>query len=806
MADIRFAFRHFVRKPLTTVTIVLVLALGIGVNTGLFSVIQAFTMRPAPGVPHDKSHVRIWGEEQSARGGKWQLRDLTYSEFQALASRKETFTAVAGWTADEVILQPGQGHVARAVRAEFVTHEFWNTLGVRLVAGPGFTAPEPNVPDFAAVITFALAEELFANPADAVGHSILINELPVRIAGVAPPSFEGALADNGRAQLWLPISARSDLIRATSSWLNNSLFAVFARLAPGITFEQATAIARDITVRALPDSTARNGGARSAEVKSLRAPPPLNYNDEIVGFAALGVVALLILIVACTNVSSLLVASAVGRRHEIAVRLSLGASRARVLRQLLTESALLAVVGGVAGLLLCWWITTLVAKKVNVDIVPDGATLVFTMTFAIGTGILFGLSPALHATRAGVATALRDSGSGATRSSRLQRIFVVAQIVFSQPLLLLIAVVLSVALRHGLPTPDPVMDRVVSAFFRPLYNTGAPSQRQEALDSLAPQLAALPGVQGVLPQPSGFAIARVPIPHRDGEGSGGREPIAVRVEGSPPGYFALIDIPIILGRDVSLLDTANTEYSVVIGSDLAKTLWGAENPIGKTLAPRGWRTDADAAEMVVIGVYDATRTTTRGMGIRVYTAKGKHWRKNTLLIRTTGPARALVPQLHAFIRAEAPTLPLVRLETMTEVINHDRRDALTGAAAAGMSAAVALTLASIGLFAVVALAVGQRRREIGIRIALGAEPLRVARMFFSSGLRMCVFGLLIGLPISIVVLHVALSRGVVLAPTFNLPLVGTGIAVVMLAVASAATWFPARRAATVDPATALRAE
>jgi putative ABC transport system permease protein len=284
----------------------------------------------------------------------------------------------------------------------------------------------------------------------------------------------------------------------------------------------------------------------------------------------------------------------------------------------------------------------------------------------------------------------------------------------------------------------------------------------------------------------------------------------VRVQGTRPGYFDLIDAPVILGRDVSLLDTASSDYPVVIGSDLARSLWGTENPIGKTLARKGWnslRTSrVDSAELVVVGVYDASVTTKRGMGTRVYTARGQYWARHGLLIRTTGPAQAFVPTLHQFIRTNAPALPVTHLQTWTDMINYQRRDALQNLAGAAVSAGVALLLASIGLFAVVALAVGQRKREIGIRIAVGAEPLRVARMFFTSGLSMCAIGVAIGLPISAIALHIALMEGEEVAAGFSIPMVVAAITAMMFAVAAAATWFPARKAATVDPSIALRAE
>ena len=258
----------------------------------------------------------------------------------------------------------------------------------------------------------------------------------------------------------------------------------------------------------------------------------------------------------------------------------------------------------------------------------------------------------------------------------------------------------------------------------------------------------------------------------------------------------------------------------MIGSDLAREIFGDANPIGETVVStlRSWSSrelELDGAppgrppteaSMVVVGVFDATRATTRGSGSAVYTANGKRWRRDVLLIRTRGPAAAWVPSLHSLIRDAAPGLPLTRLQTLAEIDRERRREPRQVVGAAAAAGALALLVASIGLFAVVSLAVGQRTREIGIRIALGAKPLSVARSFFRSGLRLSAIGLLIGLPISLAALRLAMPGPMVLAGELDLPVLGVGIALVVLLVTGAATWLPARRAATVDPSLALRAE
>jgi predicted permease len=797
--DIRFAVRYFARKPLMAATIIIVLALGIGANSALVTVIQSFTMRPAPGMPKDPRHVRVWGLAQP-KGAEWYDRKLSYAEVVELSTRKESFDKVGAAYFDAVVVNLEGQNAPRTQRTAFVTPDYWSAAGV-FVTGPGFAAPQPGVADMAAVLSYVLAEEMFGAPDKAVGKTIIVNDRQVRIAGVAPPRFEGPIVDHDRSTVWLPVSTLVPIRGESPRWVDESRFATFARLAPGVPRAQATATARAVVARFMPDSVTAKGEKRSAEVLSMAGQFPAvldEAEDMIMGFSAIGLVALLILGVACTNVSSLLVAAAVGRRHEIAVRLSMGAPRSRVLRQLVTESAILSLTGAAFGLLVNWWLTTWLQSKVQAELVPDVLTISFTVVFAIVTGILFGLSPALHATRAGVATVLRESGAGATGKSKLQGGFVVAQIVFSQPLLLLIAITLTNV--NGEYQPEvSVSDRVVTASFPTNSGGTAGWGYYPAVDTLAQRLRQQPGVVAVVPEAATFA-------RRMATNAAGVH-IPVNLEATAPGYFALLDVPIVLGRDVSLEDSLSRDYAVVMASDRAREFFGDANPIGQRLPSfstlQGSR---DSASLLVVGVFDARHATTREAGPRFYTATRMAWRADVLLIRTAGPALTFATTFQSLVRSLAPGLPVQKVSTLAQVAESHRREAFQLSVAAASGGALALGLASIGLFAVVALGVGQRRREIGIRIALGGKPLRVAASFFVSGLRLCFLGVLIGLPISLGVVKYFTSVAVGELPEMSMTLVGLSIAAVMLAVASAATWFPARRAASVNPTLALRAD
>jgi putative ABC transport system permease protein len=804
-ADARFAFRYFGRHKATTAIILSVIALATGANAMIFSVFQAQFVRPAPAVRADDAMARIWARQRATRAASWEPAGFSSRELGALTGHNEIFQSVAAWTSDEIALDARDSTGALSTRAQFVTPNYFAVLGVGMSAGSGLR------PDLSAVLSYAMAERLYGSAAAAPGHAIRVNDVAVQVVGVAPPRFQGALRDMGEPAVWLPVGARAEIAHVSPRWISDeAALSLVARLAPGVSRERATALAKQSFVATLPDSATRVGMARTADVIGLQSPPPgTETSEELVGFTVMLAVGGLILLVGWTNVSSLMVAAAVGRRHEIAVRLSLGASRPRVLRQLVTESTMLALAGAAVGLTMAWWTLAYMSKTGagGVDVTPDLATFAFVLVMALTTGVLFGLSPALHATRTGVANALRDSGAGTSHRGRLQRGFVVAQIALSQPLLVMLGVMLSMIVAEYKPLSAAMSSKVIAVELRPLAN-GASAQRPEAVDSLLPRIAERAEVLAAVPDVTGFEIRSV---------AGHSGPTIVHLQGTAPGWFSALEVPIVLGRDISMADTADASFPVVIGSDAARAVFGNVNPVGLRLSSPGIpEFHQDSTSMTVVGVYDATKrmpgmnwggaTARTNSPTRVYTARGKHWRRDRVLVRTRGPAAAFVSDLRRVLRLRAPSLPVASVMTLEQIDERDYAASMRMAAMAAAGGALALVLASLGLYGVVSLAVRQRTREIGIRIAVGAEPVRVARMFLASGMRAGTIALALGLPLSIVALKVGMAQGAVIAPEANPYLIGGVIAVVLMIVASLATWIPARRSALVDPATTLRIE
>ena len=813
--DVRFALRYFARKPLATTTIVLLLALGIGGASIQLSVLQTFTQRPPPGIPEDLPLVHVRGMYRANGIPTWRDRSLWYGELREMAELPNTFAALVGWTSNQVVARvPGAldgGHLT----VQFVTPGFFRTIGVRPTNGPGLPATgDASQP--AGVISYGMWEDVF-DRGDVAGRVVTINGVGVRVASVAPPLFSGLLPIDSRRMMWVPLSARAAVIGLSDSSayasLDSARFEVVGRLAPGVSPQRATAVAHIVTARVaarmLPPSPrgAPTNYIADADVVPLRGITwgSVGRNRALL-LAAWALLTTLVLAIVCTNVGGLVISAGMRRHHEIGIRLALGASRARVIRQLLTESMLLALAGGGLGLLVFRAGVALASRVPEIQRVrPDLETVGLTMLLALGTAILFGLTPAFHATRQSVAEGLKSTGSGATRRSRMHQAFVIGQVVAAVPLLVLIASLTTTMMQRPSALPAGIPDHVLKLGV--YYGVpGSPAQRLVALDRLTHRLGEIPDVVGVVPDAARLRLATLSVrPEDRGSLTRAGDPIQAEMLLSKPGYFDLLGVPLVLGTD---LPPADSGWTAVIGSDLARALRGTANPIGRRLRQVSPALPVQR-DLVVTGVYDADRLPAVGERASIYITV-KDWPAGSYLVRTQGPAVNLADTVRRIAHAELPSAEIDRPLTLAQIDAVQHSSDIKAQEGAAACAALVLLLSSIGLYGIVALSVGQRHREIGVRMALGARAGQVVGLFYSSGLALGVLGLIIGLPIGLFAARflpvLAVQGGAPRPRSPSLLLVGGLVAGVMLVVTSIATLIPASRAATVDPVGALRAE
>jgi predicted permease len=826
-ADLRFGRRHLARAPLTTLVMFVVLAAGIGISVLLFSAVHSIAAAPPSGVARADDLVRIRGTQGRDRQG---FRAFGEDELHAYRALGDRFAAVAGSTHGRLPLVVAGDPERRPREAvvTFVTDGFFPTLGLRPALGPGL--PSVGADDAASANVAVLAhrawQQLYGGDPRVIGSAVMVGGTSVTIVGVAPERFHGIAMDRTAVQLWMPLAARRQLQRGA-----DAPFLVVARLRPGVTLPEATAAVRVVAQRAATAGDSLRALLPSAEVVPLLAMNSDPGFDRDVRWMAflVGLLAVLVLLVTCTNVSALLMGLAAARRPEIAVRVSLGASRARLVRQMLTESVLLAGAAGATALGLTWLVLHAATRRIPglpfaLEITWPAAAFALGVALLVGVG--FGLAPALHGTRV-TAGALRDSAASVTGGrGRLQRGLVVAQIAFTQPLIAMLAMVLLIAIGELQPRRQTELgDRLIGVRLRPPVPAAADASPAAAaawerlrtpMRRLVERLPAVPGVETVVTEwPGASPLGGYAVHPADRVAGASQQTVRLTGERASPGYFAALGIPVLRGRDFASTEVAPSharagrpaaaQASVVIGADLARRLWGDADPVGRRLAATGDSTRG-APTLVVVGVIDdpLARFRRAGEEIRVYLPPDTTQIARALLVRTAGDAAPLLPVVRAEVSAAASEL-LSDVQTIAEAqqaAERDRRVVTGWISAAGLTA---LLLSAIGLYAVVAFAVGRRTREIAVRMSVGAPGRRIVRRFVVEGLRLAAVGLALGLPVGLVGLGVlpALDSDL---PALPVGPVATITAVAVLATALVAAWIPARRAATVDPAVVLRAE
>jgi macrolide transport system ATP-binding/permease protein len=814
LQDLRYGARMLSKHPGFTLIAVITLSLGIGANTAIFSVVNAILLQPLPIKDADRIvDIRVFTP------GSVKMSAFSYPDFLDFRARTGEAVDLFAISGANPILGAtnflAAEDEAEELRGLLVSGTYFSALGGNALLGRTLTPKDDQAAGAhpVVVLSHGFWQRRFGAVPDVVGQTILLNTLAFTVVGVAEASFHGA----GREapDVWLPLLMRDRLFATgnllserNSMWLN-----VMGRLRPGVSRQQAEA-ALDIALSQLKPG--RTEFFRKHIIKVYPAsllPPNARRMLTVISGVGLGAV-ILVLLIACLNVAGLMLARMAARRREIAVRLALGASRGRLLRQLFTESLLLAGLSALAGLLM----SRLAAQALSIplaEMMPRG--FVFSVeldwrviAYALGvtllTAVIVGLLPAWQTTRFNLVTALKQEAAGFNQNSvrvHLRSLAVVGQIAISL-MLLLGAGLFARALMRAM-TIDPGFETKNLLFVEFNFQSFGPEETRvdQFQAQLQERLAALPMVKDVV------WVGNVPLGgslSSSSYGPDGRKPLEgeSRVFATynfvSPNYFAALGIPLLYGRSFSEGETAGDSAVVIINEALARRHWPSENPVGKYL----W---IDDRAREVIGVAKDTRNTRLDVADEPYyylPATVRNRRGLKLLAKSETDPGLLAVTLRTTIRSLAPKLK-IEINSLADEMKEAYGPLRFGTTAAGLFGILALALAVMGLYGIMAFMVGQRTHEIGVRMALGAQASDVTRLVLRQGLRLVIIGVALGLAISIPATRILSSARLFgISPTD--PLTFIIITLLLGIVASIACWIPAQRATKVDPMVALRAE
>jgi predicted permease len=804
--DIRYAFRMLLKSPGFSAIAVLTLALGIGANSTIFSWINSTLLNPIPGAVNTGNILAV------TSGGNSRVPvPFSYPDFIDLRNRTTSFSSLAGSSIYPLNLT-GKAKPERTW-GTLASANYFDFLGVHPILGRGFLPSEDEKPGGATVvvISYRLWQLRYGGDASVIGRTLQINEHPYTIIGVAPPIFQGTQTSL-RSEVWIPavmaqqiISSRDRLHERSDTWVD-----LLGRLKPGVTPGQAQT-EMNLRMKELVEEYPKDHQGENVVTVYPLWRAPFGANGYLYFLLPmLMAIAGAVLLLACANVANLLLVRSVARRREIAIRLSIGASRWRLVRQLLIESLILALTGGGMAMLLTVWTAGSFSQfippsnlPITLDIHADGTVLLVTMLVSVLTGVLFGVLPALRASDLAPVEVLKEEGSAASagvRRARLASVLVVAQIALS--LFLLVCAGLFIRSFRAAQKVDPGFnpDHVFIAsysLFPAGYNsdTGFEFHRQ-----LLAKVEALPGVESAsladwVPlgytsdsttvNPEGY----VPQPH---------ESMDIADADVGPNYLHTMQIPLVSGRDFTSKDTQTSQRVVIVNEAFVHRYWPNEDGMGRRV-----HVDGDWATIVGVTRTGSYYSLHDGALPFIYTPILQEYSNSgTAHLRVAGNplsyAGAVEKAVHD-LNANMPVFDESTLKSRVQVASTGQRIAGTFVGVFGL---LALLLAAVGIYGVIAYTTRQRTREIGIRMALGAQSVDVFRLVLSSGLRLIVVGLTIGLVLSLMLTRflrtILFGVGATDAITF------IGVAILLTAVALLACYIPARRAMRVDPMVALR--
>ncbi len=803
--DMRYGARMLWKKPGFTLT-------------AIFTLVNAVFLQPLP-VAEPARLMSVFGTDENNRGAQTDYISISWPNFKDYRDQNDVFTGMIAF--QNIVLNFSGGGEPQRIDGMIVTGDYFDLLGVKAAIGRTFLPEEDRTPGThpVVVLSYGAWQRRFGGDPAIVGRAIKLNGLDYTVVGVAAEGFKGTDAIGGGPDCWVPMmmhdQALTGVFRDAFNGRRAMILNVIGRLKPGVTEQQAETAMRAIGRRLEQDFPNYNDKRNVTLVPLNQSTiPPQERSVYLRASGLMLTVVGLVLLIACANVANLLLAQAAARRKEISLRMALGAGRARLIRQLLTESLMLSLAGGGAGLLLAvagrdlfWAFRPPGMNAGDINLSFDPRVLGYTLLLSLGAGIIFGLAPALQASRADLVTELKEKGGQAASGRRwfsLRNLLVVGQVALSLVALIsagLFLRSLSNALRIN-PGFEP--EKLLVLSFDVDAQGYDKARGMEHYRRVVERVEAIPGVISAAiasNRPLGGGFTRTVFVEGQEPSRGGRG-IFTTVGAVGPRYFETMSIPLVRGRNFTEADRENTPPVVVINEAMANRFWPNQDAVGKR-----FRFFGDDVSQEVIGVVKGGTAQHIGEDLRPVAYQSllqdfPSW--VTLHVRTAGDPGGLLATVRREVQALDRTMPLTRSVTISQLIGEELWGARMGAALLAVFGLLALILASVGIYGVVAFSVSQRTSEFGIRLALGARPSDVLRLVLGQTLTLVAAGATIGITGGLIVTRMVtnLLYGVSAVD----PVTFVGMPLVLLLVALMASYLPARRVTKIDPMIALRCE